>query len=207
MLVAGHVIWLVERQKNADFPHGYLRGVWEGIWWAAVTVATVGYGDRTPRGVGGRLFAMIWMFTGIILVANFTASVTSHLTLQELRGTISGLEDLPGRRVVSVAGTTASSFLSTRAIHHVEVRDIEMAYQLLESGQADAVVYDAPVLLYYAAREGQGKVRMVGNLLSPEEYGIAMPTSSPLREAVNQSLLELRADGTYQQLYEKWFGR
>ena len=54
ILIAGHVIWLIERRRNEEFPQTYLRGVSEGIWWAAVTVTTVGYGDRTPIGRIGR---------------------------------------------------------------------------------------------------------------------------------------------------------
>ncbi|MCB0074380.1 MAG: hypothetical protein KDE20_23100, partial [Caldilineaceae bacterium] len=41
ILVAGHIIWLLERRRNDQFPQAYLPGVWEGIWWAAVTVTTV----------------------------------------------------------------------------------------------------------------------------------------------------------------------
>jgi ABC-type amino acid transport substrate-binding protein len=206
MLAAGHVIWLAERRHNPDFQHGYGRGVWEGIWWAAVTVATVGYGDRTPKGAVGRLFAILWMFTGIILVANFTATVTSNLTLQEIRGTVNSINDLPGKRVATVAGSTASSYLNTQGVSHQQVTAIEEAYALLDKQQLDAIVYDSPVLHYYAAKGGQGKVRIVGALLKPEEYGIALPIGSPIREEINRALLALQADGTYAQLQARWFG-
>ena len=206
IIAAGHIIWLLERGKNQDFQHGYVRGVWEGIWWAAVTVATVGYGDRTPKGTLGRLFTIGWMFTGIILVANFTASVTSNLTLQEIRGDINSISDLPGKRVATVEGSTASSYLDIQGVLHRNVKTIEDAYALIETQQLDAIVYDSPVLRYYAAKTGQGKVRVVGTLLKPEEYGIALPAGSPLREDVNRALLALQADGTYAQLYVRWFG-
>lgn len=206
MLMAGHVIWLVERGKNPEFQHGYARGVWEGIWWAAVTVATVGYGDRTPKGTAGRLFAIFWMFTGIILIANFTATVTSNLTLQEIRGTVSGIGDLPGKRVATVEGSTASNYLDAHGVTHQRVKTIEAAYALLEAQQLDAVVYDSPVLQYYASKTGLGKVRVVGAMLKPEEYGIALPVGSPIREEINRALLALQADGTYGQLHARWFG-
>jgi polar amino acid transport system substrate-binding protein len=48
-------------------------------------------------------------------------------------------------------------------------------------------------------------VQVVGQLLRPENYGIAVPTNSPLRKELNRILLELAADGTYQDLYDRWF--
>ena len=69
----------------------------------------------------------------------------------------------------------------------------------------DAVVFDAPVLLFYAAREGKGRVQLVGPTFRKEDYGIAFPRNSPLRKQVNVALLALREDGTYQRLYDKWF--
>jgi polar amino acid transport system substrate-binding protein len=77
---------------------------------------------------------------------------------------------------------------------------------LLESGHVEAVVYDAPVLLSYAATAGQGRVQVVGPVFAQEPYSIALPIGSPYRKAINRALLELTQDGTYQRLYTRWFG-
>ena len=87
-----------------------------------------------------------------------------------------------------------------------EFAKVEEAYQALQQGQVDAVVYDAPVLLYYASHEGKGKVQTVGSIFRKENYGIAFPANSPLRKPVNEALLKLKENGTYDQLYAKWFG-
>ena len=47
---------------------------------------------------------------------------------------------------------------------------------------------------------------MTGGVFLRENYGIVFPTGSPLVEDVNQALLGLREDGTYDQIYRKWFG-
>jgi polar amino acid transport system substrate-binding protein len=39
-----------------------------------------------------------------------------------------------------------------------------------------------------------------------EEYGIALPTGSPLHKKINTTLLDITADGTYQELYARYFG-
>jgi polar amino acid transport system substrate-binding protein len=69
----------------------------------------------------------------------------------------------------------------------------------------DAIVFDAPVLLYYAANDGKGRVQMVGPMFRREDYGIVFQQNKPLRKQVDNALLILREDGTYQQLYNKWF--
>ena len=76
----------------------------------------------------------------------------------------------------------------------------------LGEGKADAVVYDAPVLLYYASRDGKGKVQVVGSIFRKENYGIVFPPDSPYRKPVNEALLKIKEDGTYDRLYTKWFG-
>jgi hypothetical protein len=71
--------------------------------------------------------------------------------------------------------------------------------------QLDAVVFDAPVLLYYAAHGGKGRVQVVGGAFHKEDYGIVFPPDSPLRKQVNGALLGMREDGTYDQIYDRWF--
>jgi polar amino acid transport system substrate-binding protein len=64
----------------------------------------------------------------------------------------------------------------------------------------------APPLRYYAAYEGKGLVKMVGPEFNRGDSGFAFPQDSPLRRQVNAALLEIREDGTYRRLYDRWFG-
>jgi len=54
--------------------------------------------------------------------------------------------------------------------------------------------------------QGYGLVRVVGPIFQEEDYGIALPTGSPLREQINAALLRLKSSGRYDKIYEKWFG-
>src|SRR4051794_28733536 len=74
MSLVGILAWLSERRANPEqFAASPLRGVGDGLWWSAVTMATVGYGDKAPRTRAGRALAVAWMFTAIILIALLTA--------------------------------------------------------------------------------------------------------------------------------------
>jgi polar amino acid transport system substrate-binding protein len=159
-----------------------------------------------PRAALARVVAVFWMFASVVFIAYFTAAVTSNLTLQQLRGDINGPEDLPGKKVASVKGSTSVEYLRQHNAEVEEFAKVEEAYQALQQGQVSAVVYDAPVLLYYASHEGKGKVQTVGAIFRKENYGIVFPDKSPLRKRVNEALLKLRENGAYDQLYTKWFG-
>jgi len=206
LLCASHVIWILERRHNPQFPQSYGLGLWHSVWWAVVTVTTVGYGDKTPKGNIGRLFGLVWILAGYFVFAYFTASVTSTVTVQELHGTINGPEDLFGKRVATVARSTASEYLSEQGVAPVEFANADEAYRYLETGKVDAVVYDAPVLQHYASHQGRGRVHVVGLIFQEKSYGIALPIRSAIRDEVNIALLEIIEEGVYQELREKWFG-
>jgi polar amino acid transport system substrate-binding protein len=206
IILFGHLVWLFERRNNEHFQHGYLRGVWEGIWWSAVTVTTVGYGDRTPQAVLGRLLALIWMFVGLFVIANFTATITTQLTLNELRSQVSGVNDLRNKRIATVAGSSATEFLRENNLSFIGVTTIEDAYDLLRNKDITAIIFDAPVLRYYMATgEYRHQFQVVGDLMKKETYGIALPEDSPYEDVLNQALLTLHENGTYDEIYDKWF--
>ncbi|WP_306557892.1 transporter substrate-binding domain-containing protein [Nostoc sp. 'Peltigera malacea cyanobiont' DB3992] len=204
IVVAAHIIWLSERHhKDGMIPKSYFPGIFKACWWAAATLAT--QADEMPKGVMGRLVGIVWMFIGVLFAAYFTASATTSLTVQQLQGDIRSIDDLPGKVVATTAGSTAATYLREHKISVLEVTKIEQAYNALQTKKADAVVFDAPVLLFYAANEGKGKVQIVGSILREESYGIILPNNSPYRKPINQALLSLKENGTYQSLYDKWF--
>jgi ABC-type amino acid transport substrate-binding protein len=81
LTVVGVLIWLAERRTNAHFPGAPAKGIGAGLWWSAVTMTTVGYGDKAPTTLFGRALAMVWMFAGLIIISGFTAAITTALTV------------------------------------------------------------------------------------------------------------------------------
>jgi ABC-type proline/glycine betaine transport system substrate-binding protein/ABC-type amino acid transport substrate-binding protein len=207
LLLSAHVIWWFERRDNPDFPELYGKGIWDSFWWSAVTITTVGYGDKAPKGVPGRGFALLWMFAGYFVFASFTASITSSLAVEELRGTIEGPADLKDHTVATVTDSDAAAYLVSEGIGPVLVPVIGDAYELLENDEVDAVVFDAPILQFHASHDGRGRVRTVGPVFEQVRYGIAVSGDQPdLEEALDVALLELVETGIYDQLHDKWFG-
>lgn len=201
--VAGHLIWLFNR-KEPEWPPGYVRGVGHGMWLAASTLLANDPGS--PRRLVGRLISLLWVLVGILFVATFTANLSSDRTVASIEGTINSVDDLAGKRVATVANTTAALQLDALNIGYRSVAKIDDAYPLLWAGQIDAIVFDAPVLLHHALTVGRGREQLVGAIFKHEPYGIALPTGSENREKINDALLTLQANGVYDRLYRQYFG-
>src|SRR5205809_5099403 len=172
ILVPAHLVWFFERRNSTGLltRPSYVPGIFEACWWAASTLAT--QADQMPRTALARIVAVIWMFASVVFIAYFTAAVTSSLTIQQLHGDINGPDDLRGKRVASVRGSTSVEYLKQHHIDVVEFPKVEDALEALQHDQADAIVYDAPILLFYASHEGNGKVQPAGSIFRRESYGI-----------------------------------
>ena len=82
---------------------------------------------------------------------------------------------------------------------------ITEAFSALENGQIEAVINDFPISAYFA-KTGGGSLEVVQTIPTGEQYGIAFPKDSDLLEPTNKALEEIKKDGTYAEIYEKWFG-
>ena len=205
VLVAGHLIWFIERDRGT-FDKRYASGVFEAIYWAVVTASTVGYGDKAPVKPLGRFIAMLVIIISLPMFALFTAELASAFTLQSIEASIRGPEDLVGRRVGVVRGTSSAKFAAERGLDIRQWDSAAEVYQGLAQGRVAAVIYDAPSLHYYAQTDGADDVHMVSGSFDVRDLAIATQQGSALREEINRALLEIKASGKLSELRVKWFG-
>ena len=121
---------------------------------------------------------------------------------------IKSLADLRGQTLGVQSGTTGKMYAEENA-QGVELKDYEdLALELsaVKSGQIPAAINDIPVLLDYAKQNPELEVS--ATFETGEQYGLGMKkgTSQELRTVVNEVIAKARSDGTYDRLYEKWFG-
>ena len=92
------VFWIEYPADNHDF-----KSVGDTIWWALVTMTTVGYGDKTPVTGLGRALAVVIMFSGISLTAFFTAFIASYYVDKRIREG-KGMEEIKWKRHMVICG-------------------------------------------------------------------------------------------------------
>lgn len=207
MFIISHLVWRYEHKVNSDqWPEDYKSGIWESFWWTLSTLLVGGADNKGPVGVGGRIVAIVWMLLSIVLVSLLTASFTTTLTINTLKGDINGPGDLPGRKVATVQGSTAETWLNAKGSKVTPLADVAACIAELREGRVQAVVYDAPVLQYEAAKTNDEKLQMVGPVFERQNYAFALQQDSTLREKLNQALLTIHERGIGIELRKKYFG-
>jgi polar amino acid transport system substrate-binding protein len=146
------------------------------------------------------------MFAGVVFISLYTAQLTATLTTEKILGSINGPDDLPGKTVATLLASPATAYGKTIGAVVKEYDTVEDLQKALLEGKVDAILANGPALRYFARHEGSGLVRVVGEEINRQEIGFLFQLGSPLRKSVGSALLQVREDGTYQQIYEKWFG-
>jgi len=80
-----------------------INTVWDGVWWAIVTMGTVGYGDKYPVTTGGRMVGIFLIFTGVGLMSLFTATIASTFVERRMKEG-RGLETIKAKEHIIICG-------------------------------------------------------------------------------------------------------
>lgn len=129
------------------------------------------------------------------------------IAVEDDNAEIKSLEDLENKKIAVQIGTTGAA--QAAEIPGAEVSTFDsapLALQELANGNVDAVINDAPVTLDAIESGNIDGLQVVGELLTEEFYGIALPKDSDTVAVVNDALTTLMENGTYAEIYQKWFG-
>src|SRR5688572_7941974 len=124
--------------------------------------------------------------------------------------TISGPEDLEGKNLCSVTGSTSAQRIADEyaaGTNLLEQPGYAECVTALTAGNVDAVTTDDIILAGLAAvPANEGKVKVVGNPFSEENYGVGIAKDSDKCEAINEAITKMIDDGTWQELLDKNVG-
>jgi polar amino acid transport system substrate-binding protein len=205
--IAGALVWVFESRRNNEmFGDRIVKGLGHGIWWAAVTMTTVGYGDKAPKTFGGRAVAIFWMFGSIILISSFTAAVTTSLTVGEIRGKVRGFHDLPNVRLGSLAHSQTLEYLDEQGLAAMPFKSIQDGLQAVAENRISAFIFDDAILKHIVKIEYPGRLRVLAETLNHHYIGMALPPGSPLREQLNRALLKVMEKEEWYRLLKQYLG-
>ena len=227
IIFAAHLVWYMEREENPQqFPPMYLDGIDDAIWWSCVTVTTVGYGDKSPITNIGRLFALVWMFTGVAFLGLFAGTIAGSVEKAARDLSINNIRDLLAADNVCTPSTMyADRYLASYKKFQYYVSEDETLTRCLKdllNGTATAVFYEAPVLknlfvanpnlvdLGYKVVEGQ-KQEFLGPVFPYEAANVAQESSESgktnftLKHTLNYALLEYMDTTEFRDEVERYF--
>ena len=193
LMFFGMLAWLFERRGNPEFRKNH-KGIWDGLWWSAVTLTTVGYGDKSPKTRGGKIAALGLMLCGLLFVSGLTASIASSLTVNQLANNSNSFNAFKDRKVGTVKSSEASEFLRVHFFRDVqEYEGVDPGLKDLEKQNLDAFIYDEPILQYKIKKNDQlKKLEVLPLKFDVQFYAFGIKKDAvELEQAISQRILEI----------------
>ena len=202
------LLWMIEKRiHQGHFGGRPIHGFGSALWFGAVTMTTVGYGDKTPQSALGRLIAFVWMFLGILLVSAFTGSVASSLTLAELHSSITHVGDLGHFRNGVVAGSQSERLLDEAGIPSKKFPGSKEGLRALNDGDVTALASEETTLRYNVNRDYSDRLRVVLLPVSRLHFAIATRPGLPEFEAINVQVIATTDGPEWRRRVEGWLGK
>ncbi|HEX6922360.1 MAG TPA: transporter substrate-binding domain-containing protein [Bacillales bacterium] len=176
--------------KTMNFS-GIIPGLKSGRW--AMGIAGMSITEKRDKSID---FSIPYYQSGLIVA------------VQADNTDIHGVDDLAGKTVSTRQGSTSQQYLKNK-LPKAKAKafpKITQGYQALAAGRVDATLYDAPNIKYYIKTNAKGEIKTVGEKITAENYGIGFQEDSPLVPVINKALKEMMNNGTYKEIYKKWFG-
>ncbi len=203
-LTLGFMMWLSERHDHRRIRSTVVPGLGDALWWMATLG---GFGRALPVTLFGRFILMLWMFVVTVCLALYVSVVMTSLGSSDALRSIGSYHDLSNKKVGVIKNSIADAFMRDQQIEVLTYRTAEDLFFDLEMDFIDAAVHNVPTIRYFKEHEIFTRdIMTAGPVFERDLYGFALPQSTLYVEQINKSLAKLRADGTYDALYRKWFG-
>ena len=207
MFVVAIYYWWTERQRgNEFFAEGPLKGFYKALIWSTLLVFQ-GRGDPFSLNTRfGQLFVLFLMFFGVTIISSFTAVITSSLTLQALEPQVTSISDLKGKTVAVKNLSVASDWAIEQGVFVEQLQTFPQLQRKFDEGVVDVFIHDKEILQYLVTTKALVDVKLAPLSLVPQDYAIAFPEGSALREPVNRSLLSILDEEVWQTYLNQYLG-
>ena len=203
MLFMGFFMWLIERRQNHGHFNKNLKGVFDGFWWSAVTLTTVGYGDKVPKSTPGRALGFFWMFISIVMVSSLTAGITAILTNSAMETPIRTISDLVGETVGVLDQSPNEEYLKSAGLQPTTYATPNDGLTLLEEGKVDYILGDRLVLNRIKSQyTGFSNLALLERPLKIEYYSFIFHKESGLKEVIDPQIIRIVRSPSWQMVMD-----
>lgn len=172
--IFGMLTWLFERKNNPEFRKN-IKGLWDGLWWSAVTMTTIGYGDKTPKSRGGKIVALIWMFIALLFISGLTASIASTILSTSSSSRFATLDDIRSKNVGSISNTGSLNYLRSRYFRKLKsFGNINEGLNALSRKEIEVFIYDDPILTYRLKERKEDQIIKLPLKFNSQLYGFGV---------------------------------
>ena len=176
------------------------------MWYALVTLTTVGYGDKAPITKTGKIITSLWMLTTLVAASSLTAGIATVMTLllsAEVIKDFTQVEDIRDKQIAVVSGTTGEKWAQIYQSRVLPSPNLEQAIERLKSGQAEGVMFDVPALRYYLYQNPTAPLKIADLAVSFEDYGFILPLDNKLIRELDIEIVKLKQSGRLEEIIER----
>jgi polar amino acid transport system substrate-binding protein len=211
LTVIGLLMWWFERSPSShpgkSDSQSSVTSWHEGVYWAIVTMSTVGYGDKTPKTHLGRALAVVWMFASLVLITLLTTNLIARMTVSRIEGTVIRTNDLVGKRLAAVSESSGAEYLDAQRLPYQKFDNLPDALNALATGRTDAVVNSVGALQYLVNTRFSDAIAPPRGLLAPAYIAFALPMNSALKKPLDRALTIVSGSPEWRSVEETYFGR
>ena len=205
----GFLEWHFEHKVNPEHFRKGWKGFWDGLWWSVVTMTTVGYGDKTPQSRGGKIVALVWMFSGLLFISGITASVASSLTVGRLVNESIDLNDFKDREVGTIAHSSSEQCLKDNFFKDIQpFSNVELGLDALVNHELDAFVYDEPIVRYRLLNDKKYEdLVILPTKFKVQFYAFGLPKKhTALNALLSQKMLNIIERSSWEEVLNEYGG-
>ncbi|KAH7366134.1 hypothetical protein KP509_18G064700 [Ceratopteris richardii] len=211
-LLTGLVTWILEHKKNKHFRGRPKKQIVTTLWFI---FSTLFFSQReNVKSTLGRAVLVIWLFVVLIITSSYTASLTSILTVEQLKPTVQGIaglvaSDLP---IGYQGGSFVEDYLLQLNVPKerlIPLNSLESYAKALQKGPSNggvgAIVDELPYVQLFLS--SQCDYTIAGQDFTKGGWGFAFPKGSQLAIDMSTAILELAENGELQQIHDLWLTR
>lgn len=209
--IVGFLFWLLEaRHYPEEYSESIIECIGLGAWLAVVTMTTVGYGDFAPKTAKGRFLMGSWMIISLAIATTLIAGIATTFTKasQNTVQTITQLNQIHGNKVAVPDNRQVMSLVRAVGATPMSVNNAAEAYELLQRGEVDVVLYDEVQLQYTFKPSDKEELSLsTGKNIRPQYYGFMLPKGSILQDPIDEEIIRMRGGAEIKDIISSWTGK